>query len=327
MIFTGVMDRLLLTKFIAMFIGLITSLNFAVAGDFTDHPINAIPESLPHDIERAKLGKLLFRDTILSANNKLSCVSCHNIKKGGMDNLVRSPAANGRMTETNTPSVLNSIFNFRYHWDGSAKHYHQLLHHMISNPNIMGSSWENVVAAVQNKPEYRNHFNTLFDDGVTKANIESALHEYQKTLISPNSRFDKYLMGDENALTLEEKEGYKLFKTAGCISCHQGINVGGNLFQKLGIYKNYYEEKPNLSPSDYGKYNLTGLEEDKFVFKVPSLRNVALTAPYFHDGSKATLEEAIEAMAIYQIGQPLLKTHVDQIKLFLETLTGEMPAE
>lgn len=327
MIFTGVMDRHHLAKLIGVLIYLITSTNLVVAGDYIAEPITPIPESVPYQAEQARLGKALFHDTILSIDNKLSCVSCHNLKKGGMDNLPHSPGANNSITETNTPTVLNSIFNFRYHWDGRSKHYHQLLQQMISDPSIMGNTWVNVVQRIQDKSDYNNQFNALFDDGVTKSNIESVLHEYQKTLITPNSRFDKFLMGDDNALTSEEKEGYRLFKTTGCISCHQGINIGGNLFEKIGIYKSYFAEKSNLSPADYGRYNLTGLEEDKFVFKVPSLRNVALTAPYFHDGSKATLEEAIEAMAIYQIGQPLAKTHVSQIKAFLETLTGELPTE
>lgn len=321
------MDRHFLTRFIWILVGLISSMNLAVAGDYIAQPITPIPKFLPYEAGQARLGKALFHDKVLSIDNEFSCASCHILKKGGMDNLVESPGANGGVTETNTPSVLNSIFNFRYRWDGSAKHYHQLLQHMISDSNIMGNTWENVIETLRNNSNYNNQFNALFDDGVTKNNIETVFQEYQKTLITPNSRFDKYLLGDESALTSEEKEGYRLFKTTGCISCHQGINIGGNLFEKLGIYKSYFAEKTNLTPADYGRYNVTGLEEDKFVFKVPSLRNIALTAPYFHDGSKATLEDAIETMAIYQIGQPLAKTHVGQIKAFLETLTGEIPME
>lgn len=306
---------------------LLGNISTLIAGDYTNAPITPIPEKIPYIKEQADLGLQLFLDKKLSSDNQIACVSCHNLKEGGANNISKSIGANKHITETNTPSIYNSIFNFRYNWDGRSKHYPSLINQMITDPTIMNNTWEKVVSTLKENTGYVNSFKVLFDDGITKSNIISAFYEFQKSLITPNSRFDKYLMGDEAALTADELEGYKLFNTMGCISCHQGVNVGGNLYQKLGIYKEYYTDKSNITPSDYGKYNVTGLEEDKYVFKVPSLRNVALTAPYFHDGSQTTLEDAIETMAIYQLGQPMAKTYVNQIKAFLETLTGEAPLD
>jgi cytochrome c peroxidase len=193
---------------------------------------------------------------------------------------------------------------------------------VVQNPVEMGAKWGDVVAKVSQDANYQRSFASAYQDGVTQANIQNALATYERTLLTPDSRFDQYLRGATNAISAEEKVGYAKFKQFGCIACHQGVNVGGNMFQKFGVMGDYFAKRGHATEADMGRYAVTGEEADKHVFKVPSLRNVALTAPYFHDGSAQTLDEAVDVMFKYQLGRVASKYDKAAIIKFLNTLTG-----
>lgn len=232
-------------------------------------------------------------------------------------------SATGVQTQVNTSTVFNVAYNFRFGWDGRFETLEAQIEGLIQN--VMGTSWEQVITDLRQVPDYVQQFKAIYADGITLPNVIDAIAVYERSLDTPNSRFDQFLRGNYTALTVEEKEGYRLFKSYGCVSCHQGVNVGGNLFQKFGMLGNYFVDRGDITPADYGRFNVTGSENDRYVFRVPSLRNVAITPPYFHDGTAETLEQAIEVMAEYQLGRPLSKEHVRRIAQFLNTLTGEAP--
>jgi len=300
---------------------------WAPAAFATAEPIQPIPMTLREDAARAALGRLLFNDPRLSGNGKVSCASCHSLSHGGGDGRARSAGFNGQLTLTNAPTVLNAALNFKQFWNGSADSLEAQVDQVVQNPVEMGSRWEDVVAKVAADPGYRSAFAVSYRDGVTRANIQQSIATFERTLTTPNSRFDLYLRGDSAALSAAEKAGYAKFKHFGCVSCHQGVNVGGNMFQKFGVMGEYLQKRANPSRSDLGRYLVTGLEADRYVFKVPSLRNVALTAPYFHDGSVATLEEAVEVMFRYQLGRVATREDTESIVKFLGTLTGRPAAQ
>jgi cytochrome c peroxidase len=287
-----------------------------------NEPIKPIPDSLGVSPKIAQLGQMLFRDQRLSANRTVSCATCHDMNKGGADGAPRSPGFSGAMTAVNTPTVLNSALNFKQFWDGRADSLEALVDVVIENPVAMGSKWSDVVAWIAKDEKYAVVFRENYKDGVTKANIIDAIASYGRTLITPNSRFDKYLKGDANAITESEKLGYQKFKQYGCVACHQGMNVGGNMFQTFGAMDDYFKNRGQLTKADLGRFNVTKQETDKHVFRVPSLRNVALTAPYFHDGTAKTLDDAVDVMFKYQLGRSAPKEDKDQIIQFLLTLTG-----
>jgi len=280
-------------------------------------PITPIPQNLEVDEKKVSLGKLLFFDTILSVDNTISCASCHDLENGGDDGLKFSFGIEGREGSINSPTVYNAVFNFRQFWNGRAKNLFDQIEGPIVNPDEMGNSFKNIVNTL-NKTPYKNMFLKIYKDGVTKKNIKDVIVEYEKTLITPNSPFDQYLRGDKSAITQDQKDGYLLFKNKGCISCHHGINVGGNLYNKFGIMQ--YVRSDSL-----GKFEITKREEDKYYFKVPSLRNVEKTAPYLHDGRFETLEEVVKFMARYQLGQVVTQEEIDKIVFFLKSLSGEIP--
>lgn len=187
----------------------------------------------------------------------------------------------------------------------------------------MGNTWPALIRTLSDDSAYQKSFGALYPDGITAANVQNALATYEKTLLSANSRFDQYLQGNTDILSLEEKYGYQRFKDYGCIACHQGVNIGGNMFQKFGVMGDYFAARGNPTDADLGRFLVTGDEQDRNVFKVPSLRNVAVTAPYFHDGSAPTLEQAVEVMFKYQLGRPPNTQDISLIVKFLKTLTGE----
>jgi cytochrome c peroxidase len=195
-----------------------------------------------------------------------------------------------QLGDVNAPTVLNSALNFVQFWNGRAKNLEEQAGGPIENPKEMGNNWPNVLRMLRDDTSYVRQFAEAFPDGISEANVRSAIAGFERTLVTPSARFDLWLTGDKQALSAEERAGYELFKSVGCVACHQGRNVGGNMFQRFGVFGNYLEERGNLRESDYGRFALTGNEADRFVFRVPSLRNVELTAPYFHDGSAATLE-------------------------------------
>ena len=296
----------------------------AIATPLLDEPIQPVPLTLKQDPARADIGRLLFRDTRLSGNGRISCASCHDISKGGGDGRDRSVGLHGGLTSVNAPTVLNAALNFKQFWNGRAESLEAQADHVMQNPVEMGSQWAEVVQKVSQDPKYKAAFAASYKDGVTKANIQNAIATFERTLITPNSRFDKYLRGDANAITAAEKAGYAKFKQYGCVACHQGVNVGGNMFQKFGVMGDYFAKRGNPTEADLGRYLVTKVESDKYVFKVPSLRNIALTAPYFHDASAKTLDEAVDIMFRYQLGRVASKEDKEAIIRFLNTLTGEL---
>ena len=227
----------------------------------------------------------------------------------------------------NTPTVLNAALNFKQFWNGRAETLEGQIDQVIRNPDEMGSSWEGVVKTVAGDTAYRAAFATAYQGVISKENIANAIASYERTLITPNARFDRYLRGDTTAISAVEKAGYAAFKQYGCIACHQGVNVGGNMFQKFGAMGDYFAKRGNPTPDDLGRYLVTRADRDRHVFKVPSLRNVALTAPYFHDASAKTLDEAVDVMFRYQLGRVASAEDKKSIVLFLGTLTGEVAVQ
>lgn len=289
-----------------------------------NEPIKPIPDSLRVPPKKAEIGQLLFRDPRMSANRAVSCATCHDFSRGGADGASHSPGFAGKLTPVNTPTVFNAALNFKQMWDGRADSLEAQIDAVIENPTVMGSKWADVVGWISKDEKYAGSFANTYKDGVTKANIIDAIASYERTLITPNSRFDKYLKGDANAITEVEKSGYQKFKQYGCVACHQGMNVGGNMFQTFGAMGDYFKNRGQETKADLGRYNVTKQESDRHVFRVPSLRNVALTAPYFHDGTAKTLEEAVDVMFKYQLGRSAPKEDKDHIIQFLRTLTGQV---
>ncbi len=187
----------------------------------------------------------------------------------------------------------------------------------------MGSNWVEVTGKLSRSPEYVAAFGAIYPQGIQEQTVKDAIAMFERSLYTPNSRFDRYLRLEKNAITAEEKKGYQLFKSVGCIACHQGVGVGGNMFQVFGVMRNYFADRGNMTASDYGRYNITGRDRDRHVFKVPSLRNVEVTPPYLHDGSVNELEDVVDVMAKYQLGRKLNRRQVTLITKFLKTLTGE----
>lgn len=286
-------------------------------------PITPIPLTVTVDEDKAQLGESLFYDTRLSKDNHLACASCHQLESGGDDNVAKSLSQTEDAHVMNTPTVFNARYNFRQNWDGSAATLGDQIEMVFANHDEFNTDWNSVISALKADSDLADDFNKNYKQGITKDNIIDALVEYEKTLITPNSRFDRFLRNEENVLSKEEIEGYKLFKALGCISCHQGRNIGGNLFQKFGVFYNYIAERGDITERDYGKFNITNREIDRFVFKVPSLRNIAATSPYLHDGSAKTIEDAIRIMGKTQLGKILTESEILSIKKFLNTLTGE----
>lgn len=274
--------------------------------------------------ERVALGKRLFHDARLSADFSVTCASCHNLNMGGVDGRRVSTGIRGAQGGINAPSVLNAAYNFVQFWDGRAASLEEQVAGPIHNPIEMGSSWTQVVARLGQDSQLLLEFARAYPDGMTIANIADAIATFERSLITVNSRFDRYLHGEVEALTALEKEGLQRFQDFGCASCHQGRMIGGNMFQKFGVMSDYFAGRP-ITANDLGRFNVTGLEADRHVFKVPSLRNVVLTAPYFHDGSAETLEQAVLVMGRYQLGRDISAQEVAAIVAFLKTLTGELP--
>ncbi len=231
-----------------------------------------------------------------------------------------SPGAGGIMNQFNTPSVYNSTFNYRQGWTGRHASIDGLLDHVISRPSVFASSWDIVASRLTGDDLVGAQFERVYGAAVSGPLIKDALGHYLRSLATP-SRFDRYLRGDQAAINADEKAGYAKFKSFGCAACHQGINVGGNMFQRFGAMRPLAAGAP--IGADLGRYEVTRREADRHLFRVPSLRNVGLTAPYFHNGAVATLEDAVDAMFKYQLGRSASRQDRDQIVRFLHTLTGD----
>jgi len=289
---------------------------------YSKQAIIPIPLENTFDKNKIILGKKLFNEPLLSKNNSVACASCHSLFTAGVDRLPVSIGLNGAMGERNAPTVFNSRYNFRQFWDGRAASLEEQVSGPIHNPVEMDSNWLDIITKLKANKDYLKLFTQIYNDGITANNITNAIAEFERSLTTPNSIFDQYLRGNKKALSEAALLGYQKFVDYGCISCHQGINLGGNMFQKLGVIENYYTRQ-NETKNNLGRYNITKLNEDKHIFKVPSLRNVAVTPPYFHDGSITRLSEVIDAMGYYQLGKALTDEDIKHLQSFLESLTGE----
>jgi len=276
------------------------------------------------NVAEAALGKKLFFETRLSGDNSISCAHCHDLETlGGADGMRFALGVDGRQGHINTPTVFNAALNLAQFWNGRAETLEAQIDGPVTSHSEMDAKWPEIVKKLRQDKLYRSSFKAIYPDGVTANNIKRAIASFERTLLTPNSRFDRYLKGDKTAITAAEKHGYAVFKDYGCVACHQGRNVGGNLFQKLGVMRDYFAEHASDNAADLGRFAVTGLAEDKHVFKVPSLRLVVLTAPYFHHGRYETLAETIRTMAKYQLGRQIPDDDIAAIIAFLYTLPGE----
>jgi cytochrome c peroxidase len=292
-----------------------------------DQPLQPLPPAPIVDAKRAALGAQIFADPTLSSDGTVSCTVCHPLDRAGADGLAHSRGAQGKQAALNTPTIYNATFNFRFNWNGAFA----TLEDEFDAPvmKTMGTTWDAIDEKLRKNPAMAAGFAAAYPEGVTTANVKDALARYIDTLVTPNSRFDQYLRGDADALSSTERRGYETFKDLGCSGCHQGANVGGNVFQRFGVMRDYFKERtenggPPPTPAEMGRFDITKAPADRHVFRVPSLRNVALTPPYFHDGSAPTLEQAVTVMGRVQLGRSLTGEQVASIVAFLKTLTGQM---
>lgn len=288
----------------------------------SDEPIQPIQPAKQINLGMVELGKKLYFDPRLSKSGFISCNSCHNLSMGGTDNLKTSIGDHWQQGPINAPTVLNSSMNLAQFWDGRAKDLKAQAGGPIANPGEMAFTHTLAVEVLQSIPGYVTEFKQVFGtDKISIDQVTDAIAEFEKTLVTPNSRFDQYLLGNKDAITADEKAGFDLFKNSGCTSCHNGPAVGGNSFQKMGVVEPYKAK----SPAE-GLVAVTGKDADRFKFKVPTLRNVEMTYPYFHDGEAETLTEAVDVMGRLQLGKKFSDQENAQIVAFLKTLTGDQPA-
>ena len=295
-------------------------------GERAGEPVRPIVAVEDTDPLKVKLGFNLYHDTRLSVDNTVSCASCHALDTGGVDNHQYSHGVEQRLGGVNAPTVYNAVYNFVQFWDGRAMTLAQQAAGPPLNPVEMAStSFDEIIAKLQDDKHYVEMFQALYpEQGITEATITDAIEEFERTLVTPNSQFDKWLLGDNEALTAEELRGYELFKANSCATCHVGINLGGESYELMGLRRHYFAERGmELTEEDYGRYKQTQQERDRHRFKVPGLRNVELTWPYYHDGSRVTMDEAVRDMALYQCDVELADADVEAIVAFLRTLTGE----
>lgn len=310
---------------VTIIIGFLVALSFfstAIAGPREGEPIKPVPATGDYDTAKVELGKKLFFEPRLSRSGFISCNSCHNLSTGGADNLPSSIGHRWQLGPINSPTVLNARYNLAQFWDGRAKDLQDQAGGPIANPGEMASNHDLAIEVLSSIPEYVSYFKEVYGDGeINIDRVTDSIATFEETLTTPGSRFDKWLNGDDGAITKTELKGYKLFKKKGCVACHNGVGVGGGSYQKFGAFKPYDRDTKTL-----GRFNVTGKESDKYVFKVPLLRNIELTAPYFHDASTWDLREAVRTMGEYQLGIQLSETEIDRIVAFLKTLTGVQPA-
>lgn len=277
-------------------------------------------------VDKIALGTTLYFDPRISATHSISCASCHNIGLGGADNSPTSAGFHGTRGARNSPTVFNAVFNFSQFWDGRAKDLEEQAGGPMTNPVEMASPKQHVAEQLAALPQYRVDFARVFpgeSDPVSLANAQKAIAAFEATLITPNAAFDRYLRGDVNALDANQKAGLSLFMDKGCSTCHSGVGLGGTMYAKFGLV-----EAPDTKyrpVDDKGRGGVTGNASDDYFFKVPSLRNIALTAPYFHTGSEQDLAKVVDVMAKSQLGQVLTPVETASIVAFLNTLTGDRP--
>ncbi|MES9993032.1 MAG: cytochrome-c peroxidase [Candidatus Thiodiazotropha sp.] len=303
---------------------LFASIAAATAAGVKNEPIRPLVIDQNLDPRMVSLGDKLFHDTRLSQDNSISCSSCHVLSTGGTDRKRVSIGVGGAVGDIKAPTVYNATNNFAQFWDGRTATLEQQAAGPVHNPVEMNSNWEEVISKLQQDPVVVDEFDDLFDDGITAVNIVNAIAAFERSLVTLNSRFDRWLQGEEGVLTTQELRGYRLFKSYGCVSCHQGMNVGGNMYGFMGAKGDYFKDRQrSVTKADMGRYNFTQNAEDKHYFKVPSLRLAAINPPYFHDGSESTLQGAVRIMGRYQLGRELPQSDIEDIVAFLHTLVGE----
>lgn len=249
------------------------------------------------------LGAELFRDQRLSHDNTRSCVSCHDVRTNGASSKAHDQTLAGEPLPLNTLTVFNAALAYRFNWEGNCRTLEEQADHLLRNPSVMASSPEEAISKLRSDPEAVKQFRNAYGREPDVAALLDAIATYERSLITPGSRFDRWLAGESQAITQEEFAGYQLFKSLGCVACHQGIDIGGNLLERHGAFRPLGSKEPEL-------------------IRVPSLRNVATTPPYFHDGSAATLSEAVKSMAIAQLDRTLTDQQIVALVAFLNTLTG-----
>jgi cytochrome c peroxidase len=287
-----------------------------------NEPIAPIRPAQEINLAQAELGKKLYFDPRLSKSGFISCNSCHNLSMGGTDNLPTSIGDHWQQGPINSPTVLNSSLSVAQFWDGRAADLKEQAGGPIANPGEMGFTHELAVGVLESIPGYVNEFKLVYgEDGIDIDKVTEAIAEFEETLVTPNSRFDQWLLGDENALSDDEVAGYTLFKNSGCVACHNGAAAGGTTFQKMGLVEPYQTDNPAE-----GRFAVTGKDADRFNFKVPTLRNVELTYPYFHDGAAWSLQDAVDTMGRIQLGKKFTPEENTQIVAFLKSMTGEQPS-
>lgn len=299
--------------------------NRLAAADFANETVRPVEDSVAVDMRKVVLGDLLFHDVRLSVDNTVSCATCHALNTGGVDNKQFSEGVGGQKGGVNAPTVFNAHYNFVQFWDGRAATLAAQAGGPPLNPVEMAhKSFDDICARLNEDEGFKKAFTEVYPDGITEANITDAIQEFERTLLTPNSCFDKYLKGDMAALSAEEIAGYELFKKYNCATCHVGENLGGQSYELMGIKADYFADRnTEITFEDHGRNKETKTERDMHRFKVPGLRNIALTAPYFHDGTKQTLEEAVRDMAKYEVGVNLSEEETARLVAFLHTLTGE----
>ncbi|OMQ27040.1 cytochrome-c peroxidase [Serratia oryzae] len=286
--------------------------------------LRPLPESLPTDPQKVALGFRLFHDPRLSKDNSISCAHCHQLGAGGVDGRVSSLGVNNQSGPINAPTVFNAVFNIAQFWDGRASDLQAQAGGPPMNPIEMASgSWNDIIAKLEKDAQLKADFQRVYANGFTGDNITDAIAEFEKTLITPNSPFDRYLKGDESALTAQQKHGYQLFQQNKCGTCHTGVNLGGQSYEIMGVKADYFAARGNPTDADLGRYNVTKNEADRNRFKTPTLRNIAQTAPYFHDGSVTSLNQAVKDMLKYQVGVTLPESDVNDLVALLESMSGK----
>lgn len=287
----------------------------------SSQPISPIPNSPEINHELAKIGWVLFKDPNLSSNRSVSCESCHSLQTNGAEVIPVSIGVNGAGMR-NSLTVFNAAFNYRFFWDGRVNNLGDQIDGPVHNVDEMDSNWKHITDYVSQSETYISLFKEQ-STTINEASIKAALIEFMQGLTTPDSPFDQYLRGDHSALSDKAKRGWETFQKQGCIRCHQGTNIGGGMVMRFGYFG--LSKTGSERSEDQGRFMFTAQPQDKHLFRVASLRNVAITAPYFHDGQTATLEEAIKIMGESQLGKTFEKQTINDIKVFLETLTGNRP--
>ncbi|MCX7824857.1 MAG: cytochrome-c peroxidase [Verrucomicrobiae bacterium] len=293
-----------------------------VAPQFQNDPVQPLPEKVDLDARKVALGDKLYHDKRLSKDNSLACAGCHDLAKGGTDQQQYSKGVGGQLGGINAPTTFNAGFQFKQFWDGRAATLEEQADGPPNNPIEMASNWPEIIGKLKQDAEFTKEFTAVYPEGFSKETITSAIATFERTLLTP-SRFDKFLRGQADALTADEKRGYELFKSHGCATCHAGKILGGQSFELMSRHGDYIADRGNRTDADLGRYSVTKREDDRGKFKVPTLRNIAITFPYFHDGTVKELKQAVEYMAKYQLGKTLAAADTDAMLKFLHALTGE----